>query len=170
MADYYNSQFSGKEVDDAIEKIRSIIANPSENATSDLEKITINGVIYNVSSGGAYHITLTSNLGTITQEQYNSLAANENSYVIFQHGANKEMYQLSEIYSNELHLSSVDSQSQMVIYANSLQCTIWSDPSEKTINKTNTISAESTNVQYPSAKAVYDYVYSMIVGALTTEV
>ena len=167
MADYYNSQFSGKEVDDAIEKIRSIIANPSESATLDLDKITINGVIYNV---GAYHITLTSNLGTITQEQYNSLAANENSYVIFQPGAKKEMYQLSEIYSDELHLSSVDSQSQMVIYANSLQCTIWSDPSEKTINKTNTISAESTNVQYPSAKAVYDFVYSMIVGALNTEV
>ena len=93
MADYYNSQFSGKEVDDAIEKIRSIIVNPSENATSDLDTITINGVIYNVSS----------------------------------------------------------------------IC-------EKIKNKTNTISAESTNVQYPSAKAVYDYVYSMIVGALTTEV
>ena len=40
----------------------------------------------------------------------------------------------------------------------------------RSINKTNTISAESTNDQYPSAKAVYDYVYSMIVGALTTEV
>ena len=93
MADYYNSQFSGKEVDDAIEKIRSIIVNPSESATLDLDKITINGVIYNVSS----------------------------------------------------------------------IC-------EKTINKTNTISAESTNVQYPSAKAVYDFVYSMIVGALNTEV
>ena len=38
MADYYNSQFSGKEVDDAIEKIRSIIANPSESATLDLDK------------------------------------------------------------------------------------------------------------------------------------
>lgn len=167
MADYYNSQFSGKEVDDAIEKIRSIIANPSESATLDLDKITINGVTYNV---GAYHITLTSNPGTITQEQYNSLAANENSYIIFQLGAEKEMYQLSGIYSDELHLSSVDSQSQMVIYANNLQCIIWSEPSEKTTNKTNTISAESTNVQYPSAKAVYDYVYSMIVGALNTEV
>lgn len=93
MADYYNSQFSGKEVDDAIEKIRSIIANPSESATLDLDKITINGVTYNVSS----------------------------------------------------------------------IC-------EKIKNKTNIISAESTNDQYPSAKAVYDYVYSMIVGALTTEV
>ena len=93
MADYYNSQFSGKEVDDAIEKIRSIIANPSDNTNLDLDKITINGVIYNVSS----------------------------------------------------------------------IC-------EKIKNKTNTISAESTNVQYPSAKAVYDFVYSMIVGALNTEV
>lgn len=35
---------------------------------------------------------------------------------------------------------------------------------------TYTISAESTNDQYPSAKAVYDFVYSMIVGALNTEV
>ena len=95
MADYYNSQFSGKEVDDAIEKIRSIIVNPSEteSTTLDLDKITINGVTYNVSS----------------------------------------------------------------------IC-------EKIKNKTNTISAESTNEQYPSAKAVYDYVYSMIVGALNTEV
>ena len=89
----YQSQYTGKEIDDAIEKIRSIIANPSESATLDLDKITINGVTYNVSS----------------------------------------------------------------------IC-------EKTKNKTNTISAESTNDQYPSAKAVYDYVYSMIVGALNTEV
>lgn len=85
MADYYNSQFSGKEVDDAIKKIRSIIANPSESATLDLDKITINGVTYNVSS----------------------------------------------------------------------IC-------EKIKNKTNTISAESTNVQYPSAKAVYDFVVSKV--------
>ena len=35
---------------------------------------------------------------------------------------------------------------------------------------TYTISAESTNDQYPSAKAVYDFVYSMIVEALNTEV
>ena len=35
---------------------------------------------------------------------------------------------------------------------------------------TYTISAESTNDQYPSAKAVYAFVYSTIVGALNTEV
>ena len=91
MADYYNSQFSGKEVDDAIEKIRSIIANPSEIATLDLDKITINRVTYNVSS----------------------------------------------------------------------IC-------EKIKNKTNTISAESTNEQYPSAKAVYDFVASKV-DAINTE-
>ena len=91
MADYYNSQFSGKEVDDAIKKIRSIIANPSESATLDLDKITINGVTYNVSS----------------------------------------------------------------------IC-------EKIKNKTNTISAESTNVQYPSAKAVYDFVVNKV-DAINTE-
>ena len=119
------------------------------------------------SAGGAYHITLTSNPGTITQAQYNSLAANENSYVIFQPGAKKEMYQLSEIYSDELHLSSVDSQSQMVIYANNLQCIIWSEPSEKTINKTKSITASSTDSQYPSAKAVYSFVTDQV-GEINT--
>ena len=119
------------------------------------------------SAGGAYHITLTSNPGTITQAQYNSLAANENSYVIFQPGAKKEMFQLSEIYSDELHLSSVDSQSQMVIYANNLQCIIWSEPSEKTINKTKSITASSTDSQYPSAKAVYSFVTDQV-GEINT--
>lgn len=114
------------------------------------------------SAGGAYHITLTSNPGTITRAQYNSLAANENSYVIFQPGAKKEMYQLSEIYSDELHLSSVDSQSQMVIYASNLQYVIWSEPSEKTINKTKSITASSTDSQYPSAKAVYSFVTDQV--------
>lgn len=93
MADYYNSQFSGQEVDDAVGKILNMIVNPLEDATSDLNKITINGVTYNVAS----------------------------------------------------------------------IC-------EKIKNKTNTLSAQSTNDQYPSAKAVYDYVYNMIVKALNTGV
>lgn len=47
------------------------------------------------------------------------------------------------------------------------------DPNKEylvTDDYTYTISAESTNDQYPSAKAVYDFVYSMIVEALNTEV
>lgn len=117
---------------------------------------------------GGYHITITSSTGTITQDQYNSLMADKGSYIILDNGNEaKEIFRLYDIASGTLKFSRADANRGISIYDN-LNYTVTSRPVESTLNKIDFITENSTEEQYPSAKAVYNFVTNKV-DAINTE-
>lgn len=116
---------------------------------------------------GGYHITITSDTGKITQEQYNSLRADKSSYVILDKSVEKDIFRFYNELSGTLSFSSADANILMAI-GEDLSYSVTRRPVETSTNKTANITASSTDVEYPSAKAVYDFVTSKV-DAINTE-
>lgn len=116
---------------------------------------------------GGYYITITSDTGKITQEQYNSLRADKSSYVILDKGVEKDIFRFYNDLSGNLSFSSADANILMAI-GEDLNYSVTRRPVETSTNKTANITASSTDVEYPSAKAVYDFVTSKV-DAINTE-
>ena len=116
---------------------------------------------------GGYHITITSDTGKITQEQYDSLKADKSSYVILDTGDEKDIFRFYNEHSGTLSFSSADANILMAI-GEDLSYSVTRRPVETSTNKTANITASSTDVEYPSAKAVYDFVTSKV-DAINTE-
>ena len=116
---------------------------------------------------GGYHITITSDTGKITQEQYDSLKADKSSYVILDKGVEKDIFRFYNEHSGTLSFSSADANILMAI-GEDLNYSVTRRPVETSTNKTANITASSTDVEYPSAKAVYDFVTSKV-DAINTE-
>lgn len=116
---------------------------------------------------GGYYITITSDTGKITQEQYNSLRADKSSYVILDKSIEKDIFRFYNERSGTLSFSSADANILMSI-GEDLNYSVTRRPVETSTNKTANITASSTDVEYPSAKAVYDFVTSKV-DAINTE-
>ena len=116
---------------------------------------------------GGYHITITSDTGKITQEQYHSLRADKGSYIILDKSVEKDIFRFYNELSGTLSFSSADANIHMVI-SEDLSYSVTRRPVETSTNKTANITASSTDVEYPSAKAVYGFVTSKV-DAINTE-
>ncbi len=110
---------------------------------------------------GGYHITITSDTGKITQEQYDSLKADKSSYVILDKSVEKDIFRFYNELSGTLSFSSADANIHMAI-GEDLSYSVTRRPVEISTNKTANITASSTDVEYPSAKAVYGFVTSKV--------
>ena len=108
----------------------------------------------------AYHIELAdSDSGaTLTSEQYNALLADKNSYILLENGPIFKLTRALTSADDAMQYTNVTG--NITRYINITAAGVWTFGSysiETTSNKTTTLSASSTNNQYPSAAAVFDY-------------
>ena len=122
-----------------------------------------------VNSTQPYHIELIGTSGTLSVEQYNKLKADNNSYILLSPTDASE--QKNKFYRQETSGSILTYCSENLL--DSVRITILSDrtwtieeaAAENQNNKTNTVSASSTDTQYPSAKATYTYGQNILIDA-----
>lgn len=116
----------------------------------------------------AYHVELTdSDSGsTLSVEQYNALKADVNSYILLENGPT---FRLTRVLTTDY--GAMQYQNVTGNIARSVSITdagVWtfnSETVELTSNKTTTLSASSTNTQYPSAEATYNADQSTLAAA-----
>ena len=113
-----------------------------------------------------YHISLIGKSGQITQDEYDKLKADTNSYIIHNNSGSPQKlkyvcrlsgspayYIVNNGFYNELNITP------------NRQWSITSTQLEKNSNKTTALSSTSTDGQYPSAKAAYDYGQTVLTEA-----
>lgn len=116
-----------------------------------------------------YHISLTGSSGTITQEQFDALKADENSYIL----ATPVDSNTTSKYVRSLTTEGATGTTTALTYtyingANLYRISIRADlswaaqiyPAELMQNKKTSITGAGTDTDYPSTKAVVDYVAS----------
>lgn len=104
-------------------------------------------------AGSAYHITLDGNSGTVTKEQYDSLANDDNSYIV------KSPYILRKVYADgiSLYYTCISYVIEYLITINTDYTWSYIEIGLQNSNeRVLSLSASSDNVHYPSAKAAYD--------------
>lgn len=131
----------------------------------------------------AYHIDLSGDSGTITTEQYNALKADNDSYIL--HTVGLAVMRLARAVKVEVQTGSLQYQkfiggiARTITIQSSGAWTKTETTYQSTSNKTTSLSASSTDTQYPSAKATYDndqttltaaksYTDTAIANAITT--
>ena len=107
----------------------------------------------------AYHVTIPEDTMTITEEQYNALVADDNSYVIYKGGIYRHMSSPVETTQVSAVFGKVSGTviGTISIRQNTYVCTVSSYELEQVSNKSTTIDAAS-NTKYPTTKAVADHV------------
>ncbi len=121
-------------------------------------------------AGTAYHIELSGDSGTITTEQYNALLVDNDSYIL--HTVGVAVMRLARAIKVE-GASSGSLQYQKFIGGIARTISIeasgaWTKTEityQSTSQLTTTLSSSSTNTQYPSAKATYDYGQTVLTEA-----
>lgn len=122
-----------------------------------------------VNAAEPYHIELTGSSGTITQEQYNKLKVDNNSYILHT-SSDSNVYKFIQtyVYANGNLAYECDNSTEMVTirisanYSWSRSVLISEVVSHKLIDPPN---SNSTNTQYPSAKAAYTYGQTVLTEA-----
>lgn len=112
----------------------------------------------------AYHIDVTGTSGNITQIQYDRLKADADSYVILRtdDGVVRQLNFALER-ANVLLYSKIHGQNSMIVEVNpSLSYGFRTETIETTENKTETITADSTTTEYPTAKTAFEYINSVV--------
>lgn len=112
----------------------------------------------------AYHIDVTGTSGNITQIQYDRLKADADSYVILRtnDGVVRQLNFALER-ANVLLYSKIHGQNSMIIKVNpNLSYNFRTETIETTENKTETITADSTTTEYPTAKTAFEYINSVV--------
>lgn len=128
---------------------------------NDTNYPTTKAVADYVTSKEPYHVELTGASGTFSDEQYNKLKADYNSYILF--SPTDVSTQKTKFYRQETDGSTLTYCSEYLL--DSASIIIQADKTWRIVNaiaedqsnKTDTLSASSTIKQYPSAKAVFDY-------------
>nr|DAW66814.1 MAG TPA: hypothetical protein [Caudoviricetes sp.] len=136
------------------------MANVGGMADSDI------ATVEQVKAVEPYHISLIGNSGQLTQDEYNKLKADTNSYIIHNYAGSPQRlkyvrrlsgspayYIVNNGFYNELNITP------------NRQWSITSTELEKNSNKTTALSSTSTDGQYPSAKAAYDYGQTVLTEA-----
>lgn len=112
----------------------------------------------------AYHIDVTGISGNITQIQYDRLKADADSYVILRtnDGVVRQLNFALER-ANVLLYSKIHGQNSMIVEVNpNLSYNFRTETIETTENKTETITADSTTTEYPTAKTAFEYINSVV--------
>lgn len=107
-----------------------------------------------IASAQPYHITLTGYTGTITQDQYNKLKADDRSYIIF---SNDDIVLTKGKQGLGYYASTGIAQWALTIQA-SLSYTCAVINVENADNKKTSITGDGNDTDYPTTKAVVDYV------------
>lgn len=154
------------------------------NAQSTNEQYpTAKAVVDYATSKEPYHVELIGTSGTLSDEQYSKLKADDNSYILFSHAAANT--QKIKFYRKETDGSTLTYCSEILL--DSASIIIFGDKAwrkneavaEDQKNKTDVLNAQSTDTQYPTAKATYDadqatltaannYTDTAIANAITT--
>ena len=152
------------------------MVNVGGTADDDLPNVgQMNGAIAAAVEGGvsgcersAYHIELSDSDsgGTITTEQYNALLADKNSYILLENGPIFKLTRALTSADGAMQYTNVTG--NITRYVGITAAGVWTFGSyviETTSNKTTTLSASSTNTQYPSAAATYTYGQTVLTDA-----
>ena len=157
-----------------------VAANPEEEATKELIKIKINDTIYDISGGSI--LELANEAGTLTDKQVESLkkpdtvifSTLDNNYYFLSYADENNLYfyTLNDIVSISEHSEEISLTTNYfeIDIANKTYGKITNSnliytkdainnflsTKEDISNKVTSLSADSTDTQYPSAKAVYD--------------
>lgn len=157
-----------------------VAANPEEEATEELVKIKINDTIYDISGGSI--LELDNETGTLTDKQIELLekpdtvifSTLDNNYYFLSYSDENNLYfyTLNDIISISEHSEEISLKTNYfeidiinktyrkitnsnLIYTKDAINNFLSTK-EDISNKVTSLDADSTNTQYPSAKAVYD--------------
>lgn len=134
-----------------------------------VKDVTLDGTsIVNTETGivaleSTYSTTLIGTNGTLTPEQYNNLEGDNASYIWYKTSeTDTSPIRLTKTYKTTTSLSyQVVSNGTLIIaslFNTNYSWSVSTHPIEVAANKVNTIDNSSTHAQYPSAKAVYNYV------------
>lgn len=110
----------------------------------------------------AYHITLDGNSGTVTKEQYDSLANDNNSYIV------KSTHILRKVYTDgsSLYYTCISYVTEYLMTINADYTWSYIEIGLQNSNeRVLSLSASSDNIHYPSAKATYDADQSTLTAA-----
>lgn len=115
-----------------------------------------------------YHIELadSDSGGTLTPEQYNALLADKNSYILLENGPIFKLTRALTSADGAMQYTNVTG--NITRYIGITAAGVWTFGSysiETTSNKTTSLSASSTNTQYPSAAATYTYGQTVLTNA-----
>lgn len=144
------------------------VVNYVKSQVSKVKDVTLDGTsIVNeqgiVALESTYHITLTSQRGNLEPEQYNALKADDNSYILYNPGPTFKLTKTYTSSSGEMKYQKVLGN---VAYIMTIQpngaYALSSIVMQDTTQKVTTIDSSSTDIQYPSASAVYNYVQTEI--------
>lgn len=158
----------------------SFISFDLEQKNNKVDEITGSGTNYNypttkavvdyvkANAPSAYHIELSDSDsgGTITTEQYNALLADKNSYILLENGPIFKLTRALTSADGAMQYTNVTG--NITRYVGITAAGVWTFGSyviETTSNKTTTLSASSTNTQYPSAAATYTYGQTVLTDA-----
>ena len=118
--------------------------------------------------GEAYHIELADSASgsKLTEEQYNALKADDNSYILL---ANGPTFRLTRVLTTANGVMQYQNLTGNVVRSVSItDARVWTFSTqivELTDYKTTTLNSSSTNTQYPSAKATYAYGQTVLTDA-----
>lgn len=140
------------------------VVNYVKSQVSKVKDVTLDGTsIVNeqgiVALESTYHITLTSQKGNLEPGQYNALKADDNSYILYKSGPTFKLTKTYTSSSGEMKYQKVlgNVAYTMTIQPNGAYA-LSSIVMQDTTQKVTTIDSSSTDIQYPSASAVYSYV------------
>lgn len=115
-----------------------------------------------------YHIELadSDSGGMLTPEQYNALLADKNSYILLENGPIFKLTRALTSADDAMQYANVTGNTTR--YIGITATGVWTFGSytiETTGNKTTTLSASSTNTEYPGAEAAYTYGQTVLTDA-----
>ena len=163
-----NTDLDGKAdasaLDDKLDKVKTTTPNPqvyAKNADGTQGMVNVGGTasenIATVGQTEPYHITLPNSTGKVTQDQYDELAADDRAYVYYTYytvilaktrNGDSGLYFTATIGTMQYRLS----------INKNLSYSFISFDLEQKNNKVDEITGSGTNYNYPTTKAVVDYV------------
>lgn len=135
--------------------------NAIEGQGSDVQYPSTKAVVDYVAAIEPYHITLTGYTGTVTQEQYDKLKADDNSYIYF---ADNDAIATKVLnWTTGLYYNAATGISQFRLYIKSdLTYSMSVIDLEPQHNKASEITGTGNDTEYPTTKAVVDYTATAI--------
>ena len=132
-----------------------------EGEGSDVQYPSTKAVVDYVAAIEPYHITLTGYTGTVTQEQYDKLKADDNSYIYF---ADNDAIATKVLnWTTGLYYNAATGISQFRLYIKSdLTYSMSVIDLEPQHNKASEITGTGNDTEYPTTKAVVDYTATAI--------
>lgn len=132
-----------------------------EGEGSDVQYPSTKALVDYVAAIEPYHITLTGYTGTVTQEQYDKLKADDRSYIYFTDNGVIAVKVIN--WDTGLYYNVITGASQFRLYIKTdLTYSMSVVDVELLINKVKTITGAGTDTEYPTTKAVVDYTATAI--------